>query len=124
MAAHPESHLPLTPLSLAVLLALAEEERHGYAILKAVARESEGRVKAGTGTLYAALQRMVDEGLVEESGGAEPGDDARRRYYAITTLGRRVAAAEVRRLARLVELAGEKKLVPRMLWGAATRRKP
>jgi DNA-binding PadR family transcriptional regulator len=114
MTKHADTFLPLTPLSLAVLLALSDEDRHGYAILKEIERESEGRIRPGTGTLYAALQRMVDEELLKESGGAEPGEDARRRYYGITSLGREVARAEVRRLARLVELAGEKRLVTRL----------
>lgn len=110
--AEPLDFLPLTPLSLAVLLALADEDRHGYAILKEIERESEARIRPGTGTLYAALQRMVDEGLIEESDAAGPGEDARRRYYALTQLGRDVARAELRRLARLIERAGEKKLAP------------
>lgn len=109
----PTSFLPLTPLSLAVLLALADEDRHGYAILKEIEQESEGRIRPGTGTLYAALQRMVDEGLIEETA-AGAGEDARRRYYGMTQLGREVARAELRRLARLIELAGEKKLALRL----------
>jgi DNA-binding PadR family transcriptional regulator len=123
MSRHADSFLPLTPLSLAVLLAVSDEERHGYALLKEIERESEGRIQPGTGTLYAALQRMVEEGLLEESGGPEPGEDARRRYYGITALGREVARAEVRRLARLVELAGEKKLVTRLRLAGPSRPK-
>jgi DNA-binding PadR family transcriptional regulator len=107
-----DDFLPLTPLSLGVLLALADEDRHGYGILKELERESAGRVRAGTGTLYAALQRMTDEGLIEASRAAGAADDdARRRYYAITTLGREVARAELRRMARMVELGTEKRLV-------------
>lgn len=117
-----ESFLPLTPLSLAVLLALADAERHGYAILKEIERESEGRIRPGTGTLYAALQRMMDEGLIEESGGVADEVDARRRYYGITALGRQVARAEVGRLARLVELAAGKRLGSRLGY-AGPRRK-
>lgn len=105
----PEALLPLTPLSLAILLALAEEDRHGYALLQEIERESEGRIRAGTGTLYAALQRLSDEGLIEERRAAA-GVDARRRYYGITALGREVARAELRRLRRLLDLAAEKKV--------------
>ncbi len=118
-----ESFLPLTPLSLAVLLALADAERHGYAILKEIERESEGRIRPGTGTLYAALQRMVDEGLIEESGGVSEEVDARRRYYGITALGRQVARAEVRRLARLLDLAAGKRLGARLGYASPLRRK-
>jgi DNA-binding PadR family transcriptional regulator len=107
--ANPDALLPLTPLSLAILLGLAEEDRHGYALLKEIERESEGRIRPGTGTLYAALQRLSDEGLIEERS-APAGDDPRRRYYGITALGRDVARAELRRLRRLLERAAEKKL--------------
>jgi DNA-binding PadR family transcriptional regulator len=104
---------PPTPLSLAILIALADRDRHGYAILKEIERQSEGRLSPGTGTLYAALQRLVDEGLIADSPeSAEPDDDARRRYYALTTDGREVAREESRRLVRLVEAAEEKKLLP------------
>jgi DNA-binding PadR family transcriptional regulator len=119
-----ESFLPLTPLSLAVLLALADADRHGYAILKEIERESEGRIRPGTGTLYAALQRMVDEGLIEEAvAAADDEEDARRRYYGITALGRQVARAEVGRLARLVDLAAGKRLGVRLGYAGPARRK-
>lgn len=96
----------LTPISLAILLALLEEERHGYALMKEVEARSEGRLRPGTGTLYAAVQRMMEEGLVAQSA-REPGpaEDARRRYYGITAAGRSAAESEVARLARLVEWA-------------------
>jgi DNA-binding PadR family transcriptional regulator len=104
---------PLTPLSYGILLALADAELHGYAIMKAVEEESGGRVRAGTGTLYAALQRMVEEGLIREAERApEPGEDARRRYFAITKHGRAVARAEARRLEELLSLARERALGP------------
>jgi DNA-binding PadR family transcriptional regulator len=102
-----------TPLSHAVLLALADEDRHGYAILKEIERQSGGAVRPGTGTLYAALQRLTDEGLIAEApDAADPDDDPRRRYYRLTSEGRAAAAAETRRLARLVQVAGEKNLLP------------
>jgi DNA-binding PadR family transcriptional regulator len=105
--------LPLTPVSLAVLLALAGGEMHGYALMKEVEVQSEGRLAPGTGTLYAALQRMIEEGLIEESLRKRGRDeDARRRYYAMTRFGREVARAELARLARLIELGAERKLAP------------
>lgn len=117
MTIEPASFLPLTPLSLGVLLALAEGPRHGYALLKALDRQSDGRLTPGTGTLYAALQRMIDERLLEEAE-RPPGEDARRRYYAVTALGRSVARAELRRLADLMEAAGARVLLPdlRVAW--------
>jgi DNA-binding PadR family transcriptional regulator len=103
---------PITTLSHAILLAIADEDRHGYAILKEVERQSEGRLRPGTGTLYAALQRLGEGGLIVEAPeSAEPGGDARRRYYRLTAEGRMVAQEETRRLARLVQVAGEKNLV-------------
>ncbi|HUF70757.1 MAG TPA: PadR family transcriptional regulator [Longimicrobiales bacterium] len=113
----PASLLPLTPLSLGVLLALAEGPAHGYALLKELDRQIDGGLTPGTGTLYAALQRMIDEGLLEEVKRPR-GEDARRRYYAVTPWGRRVARAELRRLAELMDAAGAKRLVPelRVAW--------
>ena len=103
---------PPTTLSLAILIALADRDRHGYAILKEIERQSDGRLAPGTGTLYAALQRLVEEGLIADAPeAAEPDDDARRRYYTLTADGRDVAREESRRLARLVEVAGEKDLL-------------
>lgn len=111
----PDRLLPLTPISCAVLVALAGSEMHGYALMKEVAAQSGGRIAPGTGTLYAALQRMIDEGLVEETAGRRgKGDDARRKYYAITRFGRDVVKAELARLAELIELGAERKLAPAM----------
>src|SRR5262245_52324208 len=94
----PLALLPLTPLSVAILLALVDEARHGYAIIKTLERETEGRIVPGAGTLYAALQRMVDDGLiVEMSGSGGEDDDQRRRYYELTPFGRDVARAELLR---------------------------
>jgi DNA-binding PadR family transcriptional regulator len=116
-----ERLLPLSPLSLGVLLALAEGPCHGYALLKELDRQSGGRLTPGTGTLYAALQRMIDEGLLRESQRPR-GEDARRRYYAVTTFGRKVGRAELRRLAELMDAAGAQRLLPdlRVAW----RRRP
>jgi DNA-binding PadR family transcriptional regulator len=120
----PETLLPLTPLSIGVLLALLDGERHGYAILKELERQSGGRLVPGAGTLYAALQRMADEELIEEIPPPRgDGEDARRRYYALTRFGREVARAEMQRMAGLVRLAGEKRLLPGLRLVTA-RRKP
>lgn len=105
--------LPLTPLSHAILVALAGEVLHGYAIMKAVEEQSGGRVRTGTGTLYAALQRMEDDALIAERVPQEAaGADARRRYYGLTDLGRSVARAEAARLAALLDLAARRQLGP------------
>jgi DNA-binding PadR family transcriptional regulator len=112
MRKSPDSVLPLTPLSLAVLMALADGPMHGYALMKEIERQALGRMRPGTGTMYAALDRMIAEGLLAES--TRPrGEDERRRYYAITAWGRAVARAELERLAKLVELGAEKALAPR-----------
>ena len=92
---------------LHILLALSTEERHGYGIMKQVEAESQGKVKMGPGTLYGSLGRMIEAGLIRETGKkVDPKmDDERRRYYRITEFGEAVARAEARRLAGLVRLA-------------------
>ena len=99
--------LPLTPPVFHILLALADEERHGYGIMQDVARQTEGALQLGPGTLYGCLKRMAAAGLVEESGERpDPDlDDERRRYYRMTALGRRVVRAEAQRLAGAVTVA-------------------
>ena len=92
-----EQFLPLAPATLHILLALAGEDLHGYAIMQEVARQSEGRYKLGPGTLYDNLQRLLHQGFVKESGG-----DSRRRYYRLTALGRGVLTAEVSRLETVI----------------------
>jgi DNA-binding PadR family transcriptional regulator len=111
----PESLLPLTPATFHILLALADEERHGYAIMQEVAERTESAVKLGPGTLYGSLKRLLEQGLVEESDErADPElDDERRRYYRITRFGMSVARAEARRLESLVRAARRKKLIGR-----------
>ena len=106
----PTAYLPLTPAMLQVLLALADGDKHGYAILKDVARRSGGAVTLRTGTLYTALRRFVDEGLVAETD-ERPDihlDDERRRYYRLTERGRAVALAETDRLEETVKQARTK----------------
>jgi DNA-binding PadR family transcriptional regulator len=98
-----ETFLPLPPAAFHILLALAEGERHGYAIMQEARRRSDGRLQLEPGTLYRALRRMREAGLVTESAGrGQDGGDERRRYYRLTALGRRVAAAEAERMASLV----------------------
>lgn len=102
----------ITTATLAILLALLDEARHGYAILKEVESQA-GTPSLGTGTLYAALQRLAGEGLIETCPGRRsPGEDSRRRYYRITARGRETARAEVLRMARVVRLAQSKALIP------------
>jgi DNA-binding PadR family transcriptional regulator len=91
-------HLPLSPASLHILLALAGENLHGYGIMQEVARQSEGRYKIGPGTLYDNLKKMMSQGLVEETSGPAPSCDPRRKYYRLRALGRAVLAEEVKRL--------------------------
>ena len=90
-----------------ILLALSDGERHGYAIIQDVAARTDGAVKISAGTLYRSVQRMQEQGLIEESRRrpAPDEDDERRRYYALTEFGTVVARAEARRLTQLVKLA-------------------
>jgi DNA-binding PadR family transcriptional regulator len=98
-------YLPLSPATLHILLSLAAGERHGYAIMQEVARQSEGQYKLGPGTLYDNLQKLMTHGLVEHSPRHRPGDDPRRRYYRLTPAGRGVLTAEIARLETVVHEA-------------------
>jgi len=104
-----DSLLPLPPITFHILLALAEEDLHGYAIIQNVAARTDGELKIGAGTLYRSIQRMLDQGLVVETRQrpAPNDDDERRRYYRITKFGSQVARADARRLAQLVKFARE-----------------
>jgi DNA-binding PadR family transcriptional regulator len=106
-----DSALPLTPISFEVLLALLDGELHGYAILQSVEVRLSGRLPLRTGTMYRALARLMDEGLIERTGRSAE-DDPRRRYYRITAHGRATAKAEARRLADQVDAARAHKLLP------------
>jgi DNA-binding PadR family transcriptional regulator len=103
----PQEPLPLTPPVFHILLALAEEERHGYGIMQDVAQQTRGALQLGPGTLYGCLKRMLAAGLVEEcEERPDPAlDDERRRYYRMTALGRRMVRAEAQRLAGAVTVA-------------------
>ncbi len=107
--------LPLPPTSFHVLLSLAEEDRHGYAIIQDIAGRTNGEIKLSAGTLYRSIQRLQEQGLIVETKTrpAPEDDDERRRYYRITTLGKAVAQAEVRRLHELLRMARGCGVVPR-----------
>jgi DNA-binding PadR family transcriptional regulator len=108
------SKAELTPLSYSILLALADEARHGYGIIKEIEARSGPRAAPTTGAMYLALQRLEGEGLIEEAPRTRERarTDARRRYYRLTAAGRRAAQAETRRLAVLLGVAVDKRLVP------------
>ena len=111
----PKSYLPLSPALWEILVALADGDKHGYAILKEIARRTDGAVRLSAGTLYALIRRAEADRLIVETD-QRPDislDDERRRYYRLTPLGRKVAAAEIERLEAIVEMARDKKLVPR-----------
>jgi DNA-binding PadR family transcriptional regulator len=103
----PDAFLPLPPATFHILLAVAEEDRHGYAIIQDVAVRTNGALKLSAGTLYRSIQRMLEQGLIVETQDrpAPELDDERRRYYRIAPLGAAVARAEARRLAQLVRMA-------------------
>jgi DNA-binding PadR family transcriptional regulator len=105
--------LPLTPAIAHILLALADEDRHGYAIMQEVERLTGGTTRMGPGTLYGTIKRMLGSGLIEEADERpDPAlDDERRRYYRITRLGARVVAAETARMATLLAGARAKKVL-------------
>jgi len=105
--------LPLTPPMLHLLLALADGDKHGYAILKEVTRRTRGKVHLGPSTLYGLIKRASADGWIAEADERpDPAlDDERRRYYRLTPRGRRVAIAEIERLESLVGMAVEKKLL-------------
>ena len=107
----PESFLPLKPHWFHVLLSLADLEQHGYGIMQEVLDRTEGKVRLWPATLYGTLKRLMDEDLIEESSErpSPDQDDARRRYYRLTRLGRRVLAAESERLEELVRVVRAKR---------------
>lgn len=117
MARDPRSQLPLTPVVLHILLALSDGERHGYAIAQDVEDATQGSVRMGPGTLYGSIQRMLAASLIEEAPArrratdADEHDDARRRYYRMTSFGKRVLGLELERLNDIVRLARHKQLV-------------
>jgi DNA-binding PadR family transcriptional regulator len=113
-APSPESLLPLPEATLHILMSLAEEDRHGYAVIQDVSARTGGAVRLSPGTLYRSIQRMLEQGLIVEKRErpAPEEDDERRRYYRITPFGATVARAETRRLTELVRLARASGLAP------------
>jgi DNA-binding PadR family transcriptional regulator len=110
----PEALLPLTPAVFHILLALADGEKHGYAIMQEVGSRTGGAMRMGPGTLYGSIQRMLKDGLViEAQERADPvHGEERRRYYHLTGFGQRVLQAEARRLDQLVHIAQSKQVLP------------
>jgi len=110
----PESLLPLKPNWFHVMLSLAHDDQHGYGIMQDVLQRTDGKVRLWPATLYGTLKRLLDEGLIEESDRRpDPEvDDQRRRYYRLTSFGRRVLSAECARLEDLVRLVHAKRLTP------------
>jgi len=106
-----ERFLPLKPNWFHILLALSGDEQHGYGIMQEVLERTGGKVRLWPATLYGALKRLMDEDLIEESSNrpVAEADDARRRYYRLTRLGRRVLEAESRRLEELVRAVNAKR---------------
>src|SRR5215467_7143959 len=106
--------LPLPPATFHILMAVADEQRHGYAIIQDIAARTDGDLRMSAGTLYRSIQRMLEQGLiVETSDRPDPEeDDERRRYYQITSFGTAVARAEAKRLAQLVRLARARGIAP------------
>ena len=104
MSQDEKSFLPLNPATMHILLALAGEDRHGYGIMQEVGRQSLGHYKIGPGTLYDNLQKLLDAGLVAESG-CRAEVDSRRRYYRLTAFGRKVLTADLDRLEAVIREA-------------------
>ncbi len=112
-----DAFLPLPTAVFHILVALADRDRHGYSIMQDVSARTDGKVRLSAGTLYSAIRRMLDQGLIEELRDSPDPDseDQRRRYYRLTALGRRVALAEARRLRDMLSQAQETGLIPRKL---------
>ena len=111
----PVTLTPLSPAVFHILLSLGDGERHGYALKREISLRTGGKLKLGPGVLYGSINKMLEMGLIEESDD-RPGphlDDERRRYYRITTYGRKVAQAEAARMRELVRLAAAKFGVPK-----------
>ena len=112
----PQDFLPLGTAVFHILVALAGQDRHGYSIMLDIAARTGGRIKVGPGTLYGAIRRLLEDGLIVETASAAPPaalrDDERRRYYRLTKLGHAVASAEAERLSRLLDQAREFGLLP------------
>lgn len=113
----PDEFLPLPLPIFHMLLALSDGERHGYALKREILKRTNGKLNLASGALYGSINKMLEQGFIEETEERPDShlDDERRRYYRITTLGRRVAQAEARRLHELVQLAGESLGLPELV---------
>jgi len=111
----PQDHLPLSVPVFQMLLSLSDQDFHGYAIIQDIRARTDAEVELTASTLYAAIKRLLDDGLIVEveSRPAADGDDSRRRYYRITAAGLEVVRLEAARLERAVKMARQKKLTPR-----------
>jgi DNA-binding PadR family transcriptional regulator len=109
-----EALLPLPAATFHILVALAGDDRHGYAVIQDISARTNGEVQLGAGTLYRSIQRMLEQGLISEARQrpARALDDERRRYYRLTPFGTAVARAEARRLAQMLKLARQSGLAP------------
>ena len=108
----PDQVIPLTHLTYHILLALAKEPLHGYGIIKEIEASTSGELELETGTLYAAIRRMTEEGLLDQvPAPPSSGGDARRRYYSLTPFGRSVLFLESQRLVRLLGVAEQKQII-------------
>lgn len=114
MSSDPGAFLPLSPPVFHILLSLADRERHGYAIIKEIERRTAESIVLSTGTLYAAIKRLLADELIESAEGrADPElDDKRRLYYQLTSTGKFVVRAETERLTALVSMSRDKQLSP------------
>jgi DNA-binding PadR family transcriptional regulator len=112
-----DAFLPLPTAVFHILVALADRDRHGYSIMQDVSARTDGKVRLSAGTLYSAVARMLEQGLIEElRDNPDPdNDDERRRHYRVTRLGRDVALAEARRLQDMLSQARATGLIPRKL---------
>src|ERR1017187_10638459 len=113
MATDNKALSPLSPAVFHILLALSAGDRHGYAIMKEAAQQSEGRVRLGPGTLYRSIQNLLSAGWIEQAGELADSTigDERRRYYRLTGIGREVVTNEARRLSDLVRIARRRRLL-------------
>jgi len=103
---------PLPSAAFQILLSLADDDLHGYEIMRQVEQQTNGRMRLGPGTLYSSIQAMLEEGLIEEiDREASAGADERRRYYRLSAAGRKVARSEAERLADLLRVARAKKIL-------------
>jgi DNA-binding PadR family transcriptional regulator len=105
---------PLTPAVFHILLALADQERHGYGIMQDVQMRTNQQIRLGPGTLYGTIKRMLEAGQIEELPEREDENSQRRRYYKLTSAGRKTVKAEAERLEHLVNIARSKRLLPQL----------